>query len=235
MTRFLTLLAVACWGLVAWGQQPALVGLPEYGVTLTGTPAQPTIANNSGKNLIGYVLRLEYASGGSNYVRNLNTHSLRLNVPALGLPDIGIPPGGTKTLEYLVSVAPGGVTSAPPVIVRVALDALIFPDGQFVGPDMGNNFEVLANQLIVEQELAQRVSAARNDSAKRATILAEVTGLAQPHRGPRPYDPEHRYSQMAQETLARDLVFVKNRAGEDAVFDVADRELAIPKLWRAQQ
>ena len=196
--------------------------------------AYSCVAPGSGKGLIGYVLRLEYASGRSNYVRNLNTHSLRLNVPALGLPAIGIPPGGTKTLEYFVSVPPGGVTSAPLVTVRVALDALIFPDGEFVGPDMGHNFEVLANQLIVEQELAQRVSAARNDSAKRATILAEVTGLAQPHRG-RPYDPEQRYSQMAQETFARDLVFVKNRAGEDAVFDVADREMAMPKLWRAQQ
>jgi hypothetical protein len=118
--------------------------------------------------------------------------------------------------------------------VRVVLDALIFSDGQVVGPDEGHNFEVLTKQLIVEQELAQLVSAARNDPAKRQAILAEVTGLAQPHRGPRPHDPEHRYSQMVQEVLARDLVFVKNRAGEDAVFDVADRELAIPKLWRAQ-
>jgi hypothetical protein len=37
MKRFLSLLAVACFALVAWGQQPALVGLPEYGVLLTGT------------------------------------------------------------------------------------------------------------------------------------------------------------------------------------------------------
>jgi hypothetical protein len=41
-------------------------------------------------------------------------------------------------------------------------------------------------------------------------------------------------SQIWQEQLARDLVFAKNRAGEDAIFDVADRELAIPKLWRAK-
>jgi hypothetical protein len=90
--------------------------------------------------------------------------------------------------------------------VRVVLDALIFPDGQFVGPDMGQSFEELTKQLIAEQELAQRVSAARNDPAKRETILAEVTGLAQPYRpGPRPlYDL---LSQIWQESLARDLVF----------------------------
>ena len=98
-----------------------------------------------------------------------------------------------------------------------------------MGPDTGQSFEVLANQLIAEQELAQRVSAARNDPAKRETILAELTGWAQPCRG-RP--DGHQLSQMG---LARDLFFAKNRAGEDAVFDVADREMAIPKLWRAQQ
>ena len=58
--------------------------------------------------------------------------------------------------------------------MRVVLDALIFADSQFVGPDMGQSFEVLANELIAEQELAQRVSAARNDPAKRETILADL-------------------------------------------------------------
>jgi len=33
----LALLAATCFALVAWGQQTALVGLPEFGVTLTGT------------------------------------------------------------------------------------------------------------------------------------------------------------------------------------------------------
>ena len=161
-------------------------------------------------------------------------------MPALGLSYTGIPPGGTKTLEYpaprVTSQIPLPSTPpAPPVTVRVVLDALIFADSQFVGPDMGQNFEVLTTQLIAEQELAQRVSAARNDPAKRETILAEVTRLAQPPRGPRPvHDPEHVLKQISQEVLARDLVFAKNRAGEAAVFDVADKELAIPKLWRAK-
>ena len=219
-----------------------LAGLPEFGVTLTGTPAHPTIVNNSGKSLIGYVLRMEYASGQSGYGRTLNTRSLRLNVPALGLggpASAGIPPGGTLRLEYptppIVTSFPSSQASTPPVRIRAALDALIFSDGQFVGPDVGHNFEVLEKRLIAEQELAQRVSAARNDPAKRETILAEVTGLAQPHRSPRSHDREQALSQIWQEQLARDLVFAKNRAGEDAVFDVADREMAIPKLWRAQQ
>lgn len=152
-----------------------MVGLPEYGVTLTGTPAEATIVNNSGKGLIGYVLRLEYASGTSDYRRNLNTRGLRLNVSALGLrgrpgfldlphDGVAIPPGGMVRLEYPAVVtifSRSQVASTQPV--KVVLDALIFAVSQFVGPDMGQRFEVLANQLIAEQELAQRVSAARNE------------------------------------------------------------------------
>ena len=160
MQRFLPLLALAS---ALWGQQDAsLVDLPEFGVTLSGTPAHPTLVNTSGKSLIGYVLRMEYASGQSGYGRTLNTRSLRLNVPALGLggpASAGIPPGGTLRLEYptppIVTSFPSSQASTPPVRIRAALDALIFSDGQFVGPDEGHNFEVLAKQLIAEQELAQ--------------------------------------------------------------------------------
>jgi hypothetical protein len=49
--RFLALLAATCFALVAWGQQTALVGLPEFGVTLTGAPSEPTIVNNSGRTI----------------------------------------------------------------------------------------------------------------------------------------------------------------------------------------
>ena len=128
-----------------------------------------------------------------------------------------------------------GLASTPPGTLRVVLDALIFPYGQFVGPDEGHNFEVLANQLIAEQELAQRVAAARKDAAKREAAWAEVTRLAQPY-GELSLDRAELYelSDIGQVQVARDLVFAKNRAGEDAVFDVADKELAIPKLWRAK-
>jgi hypothetical protein len=139
----------------------------------------------------------------------------------------------------------------PPTFVRVVLDAVVFADGQFVGPDQGHNFEGMANQLLAEQELAGLVSAARNDATKREAAWAEVTRLAchgcedpggadlplQEDLGKRP-PPQNRppeFLEWAQEPVARDLLFAKNRSGEDAAYDVADRELSIPKLWRAQQ
>ena len=233
---------MTCFALVAWGQDAVqtLVGLPELGITLKGTPQEPTVVNNSGRIIIGYVLHLGYASGGGQDRRNLKTRGLRLNnVPALGLSrplDAGIPPGGT---ESPLSHSPGSAALVdtyppPPPFVKAVLDAVVFADGEFVGPDTGHNFEVLANQLIAEQELALRVSAARSDPTKRESAWAEVALIAHPQR-PLPHVPGQELAEMGQRVLASDLMFAKNRAGEAAGYDVADREMAIPKLWRAQQ
>jgi hypothetical protein len=144
------------------------------------------------RSLIGYVLRLEYASGTSDYRRNLNTRGLRLNVSALGLrgrpgfldllhDGVAIPPGETVRLEYPAAVTIFSRSQvASTQSVKVVLDALIFANSQFAGPDMGQSFEVLADQLIAEQETRPRCFCCRNDPAKRETILAEVTLLAQP-------------------------------------------------------
>jgi hypothetical protein len=109
MKRLLALLAVT-WGCVAWGQDivQTLVGLPEFGVELTGTLAEPTIVNNSGRTIIGHVLCLEYASGGGQYRRNLKTRGLRLNMKNLSA---GIPPGGTES-----PMSPSPDSPAPVVI-----------------------------------------------------------------------------------------------------------------------
>jgi hypothetical protein len=133
MTRFLALLAVTCFALVAWGQQTALVGLPEYGVELTGTVQNPTIVNNSGRTIIGHVQCMEYASGGCQYRRDLNTRDLRLNMKNLSVE---------RRAPVIVAYGPN---LTPPTFVRVVLDAVVFADGQVVGPDQGHNFEGMAN------------------------------------------------------------------------------------------
>jgi hypothetical protein len=44
-------------------EQPALQGLPQYGVTLTGTLENPVIENHSGRVVIGYDMRFSDANG----------------------------------------------------------------------------------------------------------------------------------------------------------------------------
>ena len=48
-----SVLLLAFWAAVVLGQnEPALVGLPEHGVTLSGSAEHPEIANNSGKTIL---------------------------------------------------------------------------------------------------------------------------------------------------------------------------------------
>jgi hypothetical protein len=209
-------------------QNVSLVGLPEYGMILMGTVEGPTIVNGSGRTIIGHVLHFEH-EGGSSYWRDLKTRGLRLDLKNLSA---GIPPGGR---ESPLSAVPGG---PPPIRVRrgvpktlskVSLDVVVFANGEVVGPDSGNNFADMANQVIAEQELAVRVSAARRDPTKREGIWAEINRLIQRGSGPQPE------AERLQTSLARDLDVAKNHSGQAAAFDIADREMAIPKLWRKQQ
>ena len=106
---------------------------------------------------------------------------------------------------------------------------VVFANGEVVGPDSGEHFADLANQVIAEQELAERVSAARRDPAQREAIWAEVNRLIQKGDAPQPE------AERLQTSLARDLDFAKSHSGEGTAYDIADRETKIPKLWKAKQ
>ena len=218
MKQLLALLAATTWGCVGWGQDAVqtLVGLPEYGVMLTGSVQNPTIVNNSGKTIIGHVLCLGYASEGA-----------------------GIPPGGTESPMSPLPHSPAlnspttpimtnSPNLTPPTFTKVVLDTIVFADGQFVGPDSDNGFEEMSSWLIAEQELAALVSAARKDPAKRSAAWAEVNRIIQNRATPRDSD-------IMKLELAGDLLGIEKYDGEAAAYDVADREMAIPKLWRARQ
>ena len=144
----------------------------------------------------------------------------------------GIPPGGT---ENPLSADPGGPAPvrvhppAPKALSKVSLDLVVFANGEVVGPDSGNQFADMANQVIAEQELAERVSAARGDPAQREAIWAEVNRLIQKGDAPQPE------AERLQTSLARDLDFAKSHSGEGTAYDIADRETKIPKLWKAKQ
>ena len=76
--------AVLCLGLAvaqtinpAAGSKETLVGLPQYGVTLTGTPSKPEIVNNSGKTILAWVLWQQDATGSGPSGITMETQSLR--------------------------------------------------------------------------------------------------------------------------------------------------------------
>jgi len=90
----------------AQGPQPTMVGMPEYGVTLSGSPENPVIENRSGKTIIGY--RVGFAN--SNY----ETRTIYQITPNSRMP-MGIPDG--------VSVYPAGATPVNPSAPYADCDA----------------------------------------------------------------------------------------------------------------
>lgn len=231
--KYLVALLTLTWA--ASGQQAVqtLVGLPEYGVTLTGTVQEPVIQNNSAKTIIGHVIRKDYAGGGAFTSVNFSDRGTG-----------GIPPGqfSTKRAVSRVVTAVNGVVQGvqrTQPFVAATLDAVVFADGEFVGPDTAHNFEQLSRRLAAEQEVAALVSAARNDPTKQTAAWAELdrirTGSAR--------------SDFDQFQLVVDLLNSRSRrgaadapddrevsaSGDAAAYDMADKVLAIPKLWRSKR
>ena len=148
MIRAVPLTAVVLWTALtvrAQGEQSALVGLPEYGVTLGGSLEDPILENHSGRVVIGYDMKLWTAAGPGLILPQIMAHSV---LPA------GIPDGGAICVH---TNAPVGLQGAGrPVnysmlrqgpIVRATLRSIVFGDGQFVGTDYQGAFEEFGKKL----------------------------------------------------------------------------------------
>jgi hypothetical protein len=153
MRRRLLLLALCLCALgVMLGQnEAALVGMPELGVMLTGTPDKPEVVSNSGRGILGYVILPLNASGLGSFMPTLKTEDLRL---ALVRPTSASGPMATPPRRS--SFGKGSADGRP--IVKAILDAVIFDDGQYAGPDSGQYFEILSGRVDGERALAQAVS-----------------------------------------------------------------------------
>jgi hypothetical protein len=228
------LLALVALAVVASGQQNDGVN----GVTLTGTAQAPGIHNLSGRTVIYIILKLDYTEGPSTY---LPVNFRRGAAPRPGDSPEGLPPGGVRTISTAMPTPPvawsgNGPRPDPPkpkILTGASLDAVIFSDGEFVAPDRGKSFDQLVKQFAAERELATFVAAARNNLAKRAAAWGEVDRLRPlaPRTIPTPLTPED----SLKMGLAQMLSYTLQRQGEAAAYDLAEREMAVPKLWRAGQ
>ena len=130
----------------AQAEQPALQGLPAYGITLTGTPESPVLENHSGRVVIGYDMKFSDANGRWAVLNLVMADS---ELPA------GIPDGGAIYAWGMAPVNSTAPMASPPQLifagqgptVTVVLHSLIFSDGQFVGANEHRCFEQFAMKL----------------------------------------------------------------------------------------
>jgi hypothetical protein len=130
-----------------------MVGLPQYGVTLSGTPDDPVIENHSGRVIIGY--NIETADANGRLMGGIGQILAPSVLPA-GFPDgkslyamgnFPVDPNLQRGNRLQVRGAPG---SGP--AVRATLTCVIFANGHFVGIDERGIFDRLGNELKAVQE-----------------------------------------------------------------------------------
>jgi hypothetical protein len=122
LVALLALLLAAASALHAQYPQPVLLGMPAYGLTLSGTLTAPVIENHSRKTIRAYTIMFLEANGGGPTISGF----------------FSIPPGGKYEVtdpNSSVSVFERVQRGAPNRLVRARLLNVTFAGGEFVGTD----------------------------------------------------------------------------------------------------
>ena len=217
--------AVLCLGLAvaqtinpAAGSKETLVGLPQYGVTLTGTPSKPEIVNNSGKTILAWVLWQQDATGSGPSGITMETQNLRNGITRTGSTAAG-PTPAVKRL--------GGTDQEP--FVKATLQAVVFGDGEYVGEDSLNSFQIISTAIGAERTFAQSV-------LSKKISWTEIDSLAR-NRNPTKdaKNPRESAGLHAQASLARDLAYAREQAGDEIALEAATWSSKLPVIWRTQK
>jgi hypothetical protein len=207
-------------------QQPALQGLPQYGVTLTGTLENAVLENHSGRVVIGYSIRLADANGRSAVTRQLMAQTFLL--PA------GIPDGSSFALGKQLEAKPPG--QGP--IVTAALRSVIFGDGQFVGVDEMRVFERFGKELKVITEVGIMAKTQAWDQVE-ALAQAYREAFAQrrqapPRKAEIVTTPQFEDNMLtnSRQAAATMLVQTRKSKGEAAADQLAEAYSSLPLLWK---
>ena len=224
---------------VAPAAMAQLVGLPQYGVLLSGTPDNPVVLNQSQHRILAFALRQRSGDQGLTTISNQVGLS-QLTRGNAGPSGPGIPPGGTSLL--LPQVAAPAVRTANGQrtgigLTEVTLDSELFDDGLFVGPDLSHAYESITARITAEVSVDSILLSAKT-GGELATAWEQIKQIAEtplvpstPALGtitesrlvPDPNSPRQ---------SAMQLLSVRERLGEKAAVAQAAASLAYPKLHK---
>ena len=146
---------VLAFGCVAIGgaQQPAaapsLEGLPSHNLALSGDPTSPTVSNTDPRGVILCSVRFELERNGHPFTIT-RTHSALLDIRngmyfGAGTEQYVIPPNAARNVA--MEGEPGDI------LIRASLDAAMFSDGEFVGPDLTGTYGETVAQIQAQKDL----------------------------------------------------------------------------------
>jgi hypothetical protein len=189
----------------------ALMGLPEFGVHLTGSPAAPILENRSGRAILGHSLISQDAAGHIQV--SLRDVSGQLRSGKLGAPS---------------THATVGVYGSGPA-VRIKLDAVVFEDGEVVGPDTMGLAAMMGASIQAERDIDALFL---NGNMARLVQIAAGDNLLEPpdsieKRGSRTYS-------AIQQKFAEELLRVQSMRGDEAAGRLASKNSVYPRIWRKE-
>lgn len=223
MNRFLAQAGAALILLFALNiNAQTLVGLPQYGVILSGTAAVPVLENHAAKAIIAQMIRVYYA----NERVPINFGNLKDRETWRGLV-ANIPAGATaKPFQVFEDHPPAvrlnGVTPENPSAAQ--LDSVLFADGEFVGPDVVNYFPKVSARIAAVRALATLALQAQANPQAQAAFWAELERMATTHGD----------ADIYKRAIAMDIRSSHLRGQDDEAFARAKRSLALPIPWRKQ-
>jgi hypothetical protein len=226
----LSLLLAAASALRAQGQQQTLVGMPEYGVLLTGSPEVPVIVNHSGRAIIGFRMKRYTGDGGTGpsagyplvYLRSAAIADGAQYQPG-GATDkkdpntVQIPAGATRPSGWALSLSP---------IVKAVLDGILFDDGEYVG------YDFFSGRLDTYREIGKQLTAVKYGSdAEIAAVWSKLEEMV-------PWRRDHRrfrdfaHDNPDRDSAALNLLQERDLHGERLAFDLAEYYSSLPVPWR---
>jgi hypothetical protein len=156
-----------------------LIGLPEYGVLLSGTADNPVVLNQSQHRILAFALRQR--RDGSLITFSNQAGLSQLTRGNSGPDGPGIPPGETslslpQVAALQVMTAPGQRTDIGNT--EATLDSVLFDDGLFVGPDLGHKYESITARIAAEVSVDSLLSSAKTDG-EFATAWDQIKQIAE--------------------------------------------------------
>jgi hypothetical protein len=212
--------------LQAQAPQPAMVGMPEYGVTLSGSPEDPVIENHSGRVIIGY--NIETADANGRLVGGIGQIIAPSVLPA-GLPDgkslyaMGNAPVDPNLQRGNRVVFSSSAGRGP--AVKATLTSVIFADGHFVGADERGAFERFGKELKGVREAGVLAKTGAWDQ-----LDALNQAFRQMQRQPPPGEDRTVYT--FRQLAAQRLVETWRLKGDAAAQQLAEIYSSLPTLWK---
>jgi hypothetical protein len=140
-----------------------ITGLPQYGITLSGTSTQLQVINSGSHAIAGIVLGITFANGGP--VAGWKS----VLVPGMIPPDSVVHP--------LSIPMPGGDVTA------FSIDGVVLDNGTYVGPDVSNSFGAMQRFVADAASVASLMAASDIDAGWAAiTTVAGKTDASFPKR-----------------------------------------------------